>query len=62
MKKRKRGYKVYVRFSQVMPIIVEAYSARGAMQKALEKASAMSVDGEEVETVSWLYLEKEKNE
>jgi len=62
MKKRKRGYKVYVRFSQVTPIIVDAYSASGALKKALEKASAMSVVGEEVETVSWIYLEKEKNE
>lgn len=62
MRKRKRGYKVYLKFSQVMPLIVEAYNASAAIKKALEKArKELSVDGERVELESWTYVEKEVN-
>jgi len=60
MKRRKRGYKVYLKFSQVMPIIVEAYNASSAIRRALEKAKEMTVEGETAEPDYWVYLEKEK--
>lgn len=59
MLKRKRKYKVYVRFTQEMPFIVEALNAKVAMEKTLRKARACSVDGETIEVVSWKYLMKE---
>ena len=53
---------MYLKFSQVMPLIVEAYNASAAVKKALEKArKELSVDGERVELESWTYVEKEVN-
>lgn len=60
MRKRKRGYKVYLKFSQVMPVVVEAFNASSAIRRAQEKAKEMTVEGEEVTVDHWVYLEKEK--
>ena len=60
MKPTKREYKVTVRFSQELPIIVKAFNAVRAKEAALEKARSMAIENEQLEVVGWTLVEKEK--
>lgn len=60
MRPRKKEYKIFVRFSQEIPIIVMAFNAVRAKELALQKAKELATDSEQLEVITWRLVEDDK--
>ena len=58
-KRRRKQYKVYVRFSSYMPFIVAAYNSTEAKKEALKEAQKCATESEQLEVNRWMLVDRE---